>query len=150
MGSLGPQSLEALILGAVQLQILVIWGPYEPPVVVALETQAEILKTAGARCARMRGIQINPPFQWWQVKEDQNSEILRAVVHMKSFPFSSHCACVYFLFSRNIGLPRYNHFSLDAWKSHTRIIREHGSVSRGMERKAGLCSCRNSHFFHQV
>ena len=53
MGSLGPLSLEALILGAVQLQILVIWGPYEPPVVVALETQAEILKTAGAWCANV-------------------------------------------------------------------------------------------------
>ena len=50
LGSLGPLSREAPILGAVQLQILVIWGPYEPPVVVALETQAEILKTAGARC----------------------------------------------------------------------------------------------------
>ena len=40
------------------------------------------------------------------------------------------CCCAYeelssrivYSFSRNIGLPRYNHFSLDAWKSHTRII----------------------------
>ena len=60
MGSLGPLSLEALILGAVQLQILVIWGPYEPPVVVALETQAEILKTAGAWCEiRVQAIHMN-------------------------------------------------------------------------------------------
>ena len=50
MGSLGPLSLEALILGAVQLQILVIWGPYELPVVVVLETQAENPKTAGQQC----------------------------------------------------------------------------------------------------
>ena len=56
LGSLGSLSQEALILGAVQLQILVIWGQYEPPVVVALETQAEILKTAGAWCAIFSGV----------------------------------------------------------------------------------------------
>ena len=48
LGSLGPPSQQDTILGADQLQILVIWGPYRPPVVVALETHAEILKTAGA------------------------------------------------------------------------------------------------------
>ena len=41
LGSLGPLSREAPILGAVQLQILVIWGPYELLVVVVLETQAK-------------------------------------------------------------------------------------------------------------
>ena len=50
LGSLGPLSREAPILGAVQLQILVIWGPYELPVVVALETQAQNPKTAGQQC----------------------------------------------------------------------------------------------------
>ena len=50
LGSLWPLSREAPILGAVQLQILVIWGPYELPVVVALETQAQNPKTAGQQC----------------------------------------------------------------------------------------------------
>ena len=50
LGSLGPLSQEALILGFDQHQIPVIWGPYEPPVVVALETFAENPKTAGSRC----------------------------------------------------------------------------------------------------
>ena len=50
LGSLGLLSQEAPILGFDQHQILVIWGPYEPPVVVALETFAENPKTAGSRC----------------------------------------------------------------------------------------------------
>ena len=50
LGSLGPLSQQDTILGAGQLQILVIWGLYRPPVVVALETHAENLKTAGAWC----------------------------------------------------------------------------------------------------
>ena len=36
--------------GFVQCQILVIWGPCEPPVIVAPQAQAENLKTAGSRC----------------------------------------------------------------------------------------------------
>ena len=54
LGSLGALSQQDTILGAGQLQILVIWGLYRPPVVVALETHAENLKTAGAWC----GLQI--------------------------------------------------------------------------------------------
>ena len=50
LGSLGALSQQDTILGAGQLQILVIWGLYRPPVVVALETHAENLKTAGAWC----------------------------------------------------------------------------------------------------
>ena len=50
LGSLGALSQQDTILGAGQLQILVIWGPYRPPVVVALETHAENLKTVGAWC----------------------------------------------------------------------------------------------------
>ena len=50
LGSLGPLSQQDTILGAGQLQILVIWGPYRPPIVVALETHAENLKTAGLQC----------------------------------------------------------------------------------------------------
>ena len=50
LGSLGPLSQQDTILGAGQLQILVIWGPYRPPVVVALETHAENLKKVGAWC----------------------------------------------------------------------------------------------------
>ena len=51
LGSLGPLSQQDTILGAGQLQILVIWGPYELLVVVAFETQAENPKTAGQQCA---------------------------------------------------------------------------------------------------
>ena len=50
LGSLGPLSQQDTILGAGQLQILVIWGPYRPPIVVAFETQAENPKTAGVQC----------------------------------------------------------------------------------------------------
>ena len=50
LGSLGPLSQQDTILGAGQLQILVIWGPYEPTVVVAPETHAENPKTAGLQC----------------------------------------------------------------------------------------------------
>ena len=53
LGSLGPLSQQDTILGAGQLQILVIWGPCEPPVVVALKTQAENPKTAGQQCANV-------------------------------------------------------------------------------------------------
>ena len=53
LGSLGPLSQQDTILGAGQLQILVIWGPYRPPIVVALETQAENLKTAGLQCGNL-------------------------------------------------------------------------------------------------
>ena len=51
LGSLGSLSQQDTILGAGQLQILVIWGPYEPTVVVAPETHAENPKTAGLQCA---------------------------------------------------------------------------------------------------
>ena len=53
LGSLGPLSQQDTILGAGQLQILVIWGPCEPPVVVALKTQAENPKTAGQHCEKI-------------------------------------------------------------------------------------------------
>ena len=52
LGSLGPLSQQDTILGAGQLQILVIWGPCEPTVVVAPETHAENPKTAGLQCER--------------------------------------------------------------------------------------------------
>ena len=50
LGSLGPLSQQDTILGAGQLQILVVWGPCEPPVVAALKTQAENPKAAGQQC----------------------------------------------------------------------------------------------------
>ena len=49
-GSPGPISQKALGLGSCQFQILVIWGPDEPSVLVALHEQAKNLKTAGAWC----------------------------------------------------------------------------------------------------
>ena len=48
LGSPGPLSFEALGPGSDQCQILVIWGPCEPPMLVALHGQAKNLKTAGA------------------------------------------------------------------------------------------------------
>ena len=50
LGSLGPLSREVAILGAVRLQILVIWGPYEPPEVVPLNVQPENPKTTASWC----------------------------------------------------------------------------------------------------
>ena len=41
MGSLGPGSQKALILGSSKLQFLVIWGPYNIPVMVAVQIQAK-------------------------------------------------------------------------------------------------------------
>ena len=42
---LGPVSQEALGLGACRLLFLVIWGPYDPPELVALHVYARNLKT---------------------------------------------------------------------------------------------------------
>ena len=50
LGYLGAGSQEALGLGACWFQILVIWGPCDLPVPVALQFQAKNLKSAGARC----------------------------------------------------------------------------------------------------
>ena len=50
LGYLGVGSQEALGLGAFRLQILVIWGPYDFPVLVACQGRAKNLKTAGAQC----------------------------------------------------------------------------------------------------
>ena len=38
-------------MGPGACQILVIWGPCEPPMLVAPQAQAENLKTPGSRCA---------------------------------------------------------------------------------------------------
>ena len=49
-GSPGSGSGADVRLGACQLQILVIWGPHEPLVLVALQGQAKKLKTIPAWC----------------------------------------------------------------------------------------------------
>ena len=50
LGSLGPLSFEALGQGFDQCQILLILGPYEYLDLVALQVQAEILKTIRSWC----------------------------------------------------------------------------------------------------
>ena len=50
LGSLRPLSWEAVILGAVRLQIPVIWGPYEPPELVPLNVQPENPNTTASWC----------------------------------------------------------------------------------------------------
>ena len=50
LGSLGSLSQGDAILGACRFQILFIWGPYEPPVLVAFHAQAKNPKSAGAWC----------------------------------------------------------------------------------------------------
>ena len=50
LGHLGPVSHEALPLGFYKLQFLVIWGPSDPPVLVALLEQAKIPKPTAAWC----------------------------------------------------------------------------------------------------
>ena len=50
LGSLGPGSQEALGLGPCRFQILVIWGPYDPPVPLLFQTHAKNPNTAGAWC----------------------------------------------------------------------------------------------------
>ena len=59
LGSLGPLSWEAVILGAVRLQILVIWGPYEPPEIVPLNVQPENPNTTAYWCAVTEDAQRN-------------------------------------------------------------------------------------------
>ena len=51
LGSLGPLSQGDVIVGPYGLQILVIWGPYEPPVLVACQATAENPKSVGSWCA---------------------------------------------------------------------------------------------------
>ena len=50
LGSLGPLSQGDVILGPCGLQILVIWGQYEPPVLVACQATAENPKSVGSWC----------------------------------------------------------------------------------------------------
>ena len=50
LGSLGPGSQQDPTLGFDQHRILVIWGPQKPSRILALQTQAKNLKTAGWRC----------------------------------------------------------------------------------------------------
>ena len=50
LGSSGSGSQEALPLGFCKLQFLVIWGPLDPPVLVALLEQAKIPKPTAALC----------------------------------------------------------------------------------------------------
>ena len=51
LGSLGPLSQGDVIVGPYGLQTLVIWGPYEPPVLVACQATAENPKSVGSWCA---------------------------------------------------------------------------------------------------
>ena len=50
LGYLGPESQEALGLGACRFQIQVIWGQNESPVLMAFQDQAKNPKAAGAWC----------------------------------------------------------------------------------------------------
>ena len=50
LGYLGAGSQADLGLGPCRFQILVIWGPYDFPVLVALQAQAENLKPIRSRC----------------------------------------------------------------------------------------------------
>ena len=50
LGSSGSRSQADVHLGFSNFQILVIWGPYDPPVLVACTRHAKSPKTAGAWC----------------------------------------------------------------------------------------------------
>ena len=50
LGSLGPGSQGALGLGPCRFQILVIWGPNDPPVLVVFHVQAKNLNTVRSWC----------------------------------------------------------------------------------------------------
>ena len=50
LGYLGAGSQADLSLGPCRFQILIIWGPYDFPVLVALQAQAENLKPIRSRC----------------------------------------------------------------------------------------------------
>ena len=50
LGYLGPGSREALGPGSYGFQILVIWGPNDPPVLVVFHVQAKNLNTVRSWC----------------------------------------------------------------------------------------------------
>ena len=52
MGPSGSRSGADVPLGACQFQILVIWGPNEPPILVALQGQAKSLKPVPSRSGK--------------------------------------------------------------------------------------------------
>ena len=58
LGSLGPLSQGDVIVGPYGLQIPVIWGPYEPPVLVACQATAENPKSVGSWCEKCSKPQI--------------------------------------------------------------------------------------------
>ena len=76
-----------------QLQILVLWGPCVPPVVVALKTQAENPKTAGQQCAdAYRSLKIGNLFGFWlfvTVQCDELFWIWEGLVFKLKFPESN-------------------------------------------------------------
>ena len=55
LGSLGPLSQGDVIVGPYGLQILVIWGQYEPPVLVACQATAENPSSVGSWCDTYKG-----------------------------------------------------------------------------------------------
>ena len=61
LGSLGPLSQGDVIVGPYGLQILVIWGPYEPPVLVACQATAENPKSVGSWCALQLAVARTAP-----------------------------------------------------------------------------------------
>ena len=56
LGYLGPVFQKALGLGFYQLQFLVIWGPYDLPILVAPQAHAKNPKSAGAWCGPQGGV----------------------------------------------------------------------------------------------
>ena len=50
LGYLGPASRQDIILGFPRWPILVIWGPYNYPILAAPQAHAKNLKTVGAWC----------------------------------------------------------------------------------------------------
>ena len=48
LGYMGPVSQRAIEMGFCQLQFLVIWGPYDHPILVAPQAHAKNPKSAGA------------------------------------------------------------------------------------------------------
>ena len=77
LGSLGPLSQGDVIVGPYGLQILVIWGQYEPPVLVACQATAENPKSVGSWCAAY--IQYT--------KEHPQGTLSHRIIHIKRLYF---------------------------------------------------------------
>ena len=94
LGSLGPLLHRDVRLGFCQHQILFIWGPCDPPKLVALQVNAKILKTLGSWCDQfvegqyqyqyLQMAKVNTQYQYSKVLEINTQYLYSKVLEVNT------------------------------------------------------------------